>query len=313
MSEPMVKLSIATKKRLLDSRRILLTWFRKNGRDYDWRKPGMRPYQILVREFMLQQTSPKQIEDKLPQFLKLFPTANKLAQAPTAKVLRAWQGLGYNRRALNLQRSAEAIAHRGRKPFPNTLEELRALRGVGEYTASAVLAFAFNADVSVVDVNIERVLSRIWKRMPNMAANEPIQDIRALDAHILPLGRSAEWHQAIMDFGATICTKRKPGCIACPLIKTCKSGKHFIKTGGEPTNAKPKERKYFGHPRRIWRGRILKGVADAESIAEPRLIGMLAGGDPIEFRKFVRAVLESLKEEGFIVEIKPRVYSLTTR
>ncbi|HYE75449.1 MAG TPA: A/G-specific adenine glycosylase, partial [Blastocatellia bacterium] len=140
----------------------------------------------MVSEFMLQQTQAAMIEKHLPRFLKLFPTLKSLAMASSADVLRAWQGLGYNRRALNLHKAAQALNEL--RAFPQTQEELIALPGIGRYTSAAILAFAFNKDIAVVDVNIERVLSRIWKRMTTHAAVLPMKKIELLDATILPSG-----------------------------------------------------------------------------------------------------------------------------
>ena len=203
---------------------------------------------------MLQQTGVKQVEKKLPEFLRQFPSIKKLASASRSDVLRAWQGLGYNRRALNLHNAAKAIA--AMRKFPKTLEELQTLPGVGLYTASAILAFVHNADVPVVDVNIERVLSRWWKPMNHSNEKLPMRDIYQLDAAILPKGKSPAWHEALMDLGSTICTKKAPKCAECPVQTCCRSaGKMSLYA---PVNPISQEPRYFGEPRRIWRGRILQ-------------------------------------------------------
>jgi A/G-specific adenine glycosylase len=233
----------------------LLKWHAHNKRSFVWRSLRRKPYVVLVSEYMLQQTGVKHIEKRLPIFLKQFPTVKALAAAPQSKVLLAWQGLGYNRRALYLHKAAMALAEM--KSFPNTLEALTALPGVGRYTASAVLCFSMKQDVAVVDVNIERVLSRIVKRMKSADSVLPMQMVIKIDEEVLPKGRSSEWHEALMDLGSTICTKRSPKCADCPLNTVCKSAFRISNTA----TARKAETTYFGAPMRIWRGRVLKLIA----------------------------------------------------
>jgi len=292
----------ATRQRFRSIVPRLLEWHRNNQRSFLWRGLRRSPYVVLVSEFMLQQTGAKQVEKHLQEFLRQFPTVKKLAAASRPEVIRAWHGLGYNRRAINLHRAAKAITEQGR--FPKTLDELRALPGVGLYTASAMLAFAHNADVPVVDVNIERVLSRLWKRMPNFAATLPMRDIYELDASILPKGRSSQWHEALMDLGATICIKNKPKCSACPLRTTCPSAKGMKQPLRETTNVEPT---YFGQPRRIWRGRILQLVSKNEDIKNRALFAHLKKHYAISdssFVPFVTSILTKLKAEGFLTRTK---------
>ena len=281
----------------------LLEWHKRNQRSFIWRGLKRSPYVVLVSEFMLQQTGTKQVEKKLPEFLKRFPSVKKLAAASRSEVLRAWQGLGYNRRALNLHRAAKSISYNGR--FPKALKELQALPGVGLYTASAVLAFAHNEDVPVVDVNIERVLSRLWKRMPDAHKVLPMRKIYELDEIILPKGHSSAWHEALMDLGSTICTKNAPKCGACPIRGLCPSA--------NSVKQRPKKRivlnetLYFGQPRRIWRGRILQIISDKEPITPNKLSTSLKNKFKISdtaFVPFVFSVLHTLKEEGFLAASK---------
>jgi A/G-specific adenine glycosylase len=189
---------------------------------------------------MLQQTQASTIDRFLPTFLRQFPTAERLAAAKTSEVVRAWQGLGYNRRALNLYNSAKAIVARKKRGFPKTFDELIELPGVGHYTASALLVFSFGADIPLADVNIERVLSRLWKPMKTTDEKCTMPDILALDTRILPTGHSSDWHQALMDFGATICTKRAPKCVLCPLQRDCKSSIYLSTMAPAKKTAKAK-------------------------------------------------------------------------
>jgi len=303
-----------TLKRLESAVPKLLEWYDENQRDFVWREVGQTPYIVMVSEFMLQQTQAATIQIRLPLFLKQFPSVKALAKASIADVLKAWQGLGYNRRALNLKKAAEAIHNNYKRGFPSTLEELLELPGIGPYTASAILAFAFNADVPVVDVNIERVLSRLWKQMPTYSSTLPIKEVEGLDRKILPQGESSYWHQALMDLGATVCIKREPKCELCPLIKECKSGPFFIKNRTElKKTTSPKrqnEPKYFGHPRRIWRGRILKLVADTSSITALNLVGELQKNYSIQdegFPAFITQSVEQLHKEGLILYSNKRL------
>ncbi|HSI96885.1 MAG TPA: A/G-specific adenine glycosylase [Gaiellaceae bacterium] len=175
-----------------EAARLLAVWFRRCGRDLPWRKTR-DPYAILVSEVMLQQTQVERVVPRYLTWLERWPTVEALAAAPPADVIRAWQGLGYNRRGLNLHRAARLIAADG---WP---DDLTTLPGVGPYTAAAVRCFAYGEDVLPVDVNVERVLRRSGRMV------------------------SAGSAQALMDLGATVCVARVPRCGACPLADLCPS------------------------------------------------------------------------------------------
>ena len=187
----------------------LLAWFQRFGRDLPWRRTR-DPYAILVSEIMLQQTQVSRVIDRYVSWLERWPTVGSLAHASSADVVRAWSGLGYNRRALNLQRAARAIVERG--GFPDTVAGLLELPGVGPYTARAIACFAFGAEVTALDVNVTRVLERAFGR----ADVEP------------PTGLAWEWNQALFDLGAELCRARVPRCLSCPLQGGCPSaGRRF--------------------------------------------------------------------------------------
>ena len=171
---------------------------------------------MLVSEAMLQQTQVARVAPRYAAFLRRFPTPAATAAAPVADVLREWAGLGYNRRALHLHRAAVAVVERHGGVMPATLAELVALPGVGQYTARAVLAFAYEADVGVVEVNSARVLARA-------AAGRPLGagEAQELADALVPAGGGWAWNQAMLDLGATVCTKSAPRCDACPLLPCC--------------------------------------------------------------------------------------------
>ena len=197
-----------------DLQEALLEWSTSALRDLPWRRTR-DPWAVVVSEFMLQQTQAARVLPRYDAFLAEFPTPAVCAAAPQADVVRAWAGLGYNRRAVNLHRLAVAVVARHGGALPPDLAALLALPGVGPYTARAVLAFAFETDVGVVDVNAARVLARASGRP--LTAGEVQQ--RADD--LVPADRGWAWNQAVLDLGATICTKRSPRCADCPVARWC--------------------------------------------------------------------------------------------
>lgn len=195
--------------------RLLLAWYRSDARSLSWRSTD-DPYAILVAEIMLQQTQTARVEPVFQAFLERFPTVEALAHAPLADVLDQWSGLGYNRRARNLHRAAQTIVERHGGEVPDDLEALTALDGVGDYTARAVLAFAYGHDVAPVDANVARVLARAASGRPQSRAQ-----IQRLADRMVPPGEGSRWSQALMDLGARYCTSRSPRCDACPVAAAC--------------------------------------------------------------------------------------------
>ena len=199
---------------LTPRQRDLLDWGEGTRRDLPWRRTR-DPWSVLVSELMLQQTQVARVVPKYEAFLERFPTPAVCAAATPADVVRLWAGLGYNRRALNLHRAAQACVEHHGGELPTTLESLLALPGIGPYTARAVLAFAANADVGVLDTNAARVHARLaGARLDAKTAQ------RNADAAV-PAGRGWAWNQAVLDLGATVCTKRVVRCDACPLTAHC--------------------------------------------------------------------------------------------
>jgi A/G-specific adenine glycosylase len=203
-------------------RRGLLAWYRRHGRDLPWRRTR-DPYRVLVSEIMLQQTQVERVLPKYRQFLDHYPTLESLAAAPVSDVRALWYPLGYNIRPVRLHAIAcEAVAAYGGR-LPDSAERLRRLPGVGRYTAGAILSFAYGRDAAVLDTNVRRVLTRVFlgpRRARRMRGEKALWE---LAESLVPRGRSYDFNQALMDFGATWCTPRAPRCRECPMCRFCAS------------------------------------------------------------------------------------------
>jgi A/G-specific adenine glycosylase len=200
--------------------RRLLAWYRRHGRDLPWRRTR-EPYRILVSEIMLQQTQVERVLPKYRQFLDRYPTMEALAAASVDDVRRLWYPLGYNVRPLRLHAIAcEAMARYGGR-LPDSADTLRRLPGVGRYTAGAILAFAHGRDVAILDTNVRRVLGRVFfgpRRLRRLRGEKAFWDLAGA---LVPRGRGYDFNQALMDFGATWCTPRRPRCARCPMRTFC--------------------------------------------------------------------------------------------
>lgn len=196
----------------------LLRWFAQYGRELPWRGIG-DPYGIWVSEVILQQTRIEQGRDYWLRFMERFPTVEALASASEDEVLRQWQGLGYYSRARNMHAAARQIVEQG--GFPQTIEGLRALKGVGDYTAAAVGSIAFNLPAAAVDGNVYRVLARHFGIDVPINTTLGKHTFQALASELLPEGQASAFNQAMMDFGATWCTPKSPRCLDCPVAETC--------------------------------------------------------------------------------------------
>lgn len=209
--------------------RRLLRWYRRQGRSLPWRRTS-DPYRILVSEVMLQQTQVERVIPKYHQFLRRYPSVAALARAHVQEVREAWYPLGYNARPVRLVAIArEVVRHYGGQ-IPAARERLLALKGIGPYTAGAVLAFAHGRRVPVVDTNVRRVLQRVFH---GRAASD--RALWRLAEHLLPR-RAYDFNQALMDFGALICTARRPQCPICPMRTFCRS---YGRLAGEAARRPP--------------------------------------------------------------------------
>jgi A/G-specific adenine glycosylase len=200
----------------------LLAWYDRHRRDLPWRaKKGARadPYCVWLSEIMLQQTTVVAVAAYYKKFIARWPTVEALAEAPLDDVLAAWAGLGYYARARNLHKAAGVVARQWGGKFPRTVEELRALPGIGAYTAGAISAIAFDAQEAAVDANAERVLARLFAVEEIMPAAKPT--LRKLGQSLMPERRAGDFVQALMDLGSMICTPKRPACGDCPWAEGC--------------------------------------------------------------------------------------------
>jgi A/G-specific adenine glycosylase len=242
--------------------RALLGWWEGNARDLPWRQTR-DPYRILVSEVMLQQTQVDRVIPYFHRWLEAFPDIHALAAAPTSEVIRIWKGLGYNRRAVNLHRAATAVKDRG-GTFPDTVEGLLALPGIGPYTAGAIACFAFERDVAFIDTNMRRVLHRVFvgSEVPVQLAN--YREVTAIAASVIPPGKGWRWNQALIEFGALQCTARTPACVICPAQSQCRA-RPSIHSDIATAAAARKGRKPgvpFERTNRYYRGRIIDALRE---------------------------------------------------
>jgi A/G-specific adenine glycosylase len=205
----------------------LLRWYAQHGRDLPWRKTA-DPYHILVSEIMLQQTQVHRVLPKYQEWLMKYPTMQSLAEAPLADVKKSWYPLGYNIRPVRLHSIACETISRYGGTLPRKHEELESFKGIGRYTAGAIRSFAFREDAAILDTNVKRLLQRVFlgQAHPKKQSSAPKKHgavLWALSAAMIPEGRGYDFNQALMDFGALICTARNPICLVCPMKDFCKT------------------------------------------------------------------------------------------
>ena len=271
----------------------VITWYASEARALPWRDTN--PWGVLVSEFMLQQTPVARVLPRWQLWLERWPTPTELANCSVAEAIRTWGNLGYPRRAKRLYESASIITQQFDGEVPTTYEELISLPGVGEYTANAVLAFAFGQRSLVLDVNVRRLLARAWLGQSHQAATVSLVE-RSLAQELLPVSshRCVQWSAASMELGALICTARDPLCSECPIVNDCK---WFAE--GKPLSAIPKksQARYEGSVRQE-RGRILKILRDNE---KPMSVKKLSQQTPDNQRFEIS--LAQLANEGMITKM----------
>ncbi len=272
----------------------LLYWYDKMARRLPWRlSPDNRkkgelpdPYHVWLSEIMLQQTTVPHATPYFLKFLDLWPTVQDLAAAENEDVMREWAGLGYYARARNLHKCAKVLA--GLDKFPNTIEELLKLPGVGPYTSAAIGSIAFDLPVAPVDGNIERVISRLMTISGDGSAAGWAEDKKEITARVQEVvpARSGDFAQAMMDLGATVCTPKSPNCMICPWVESC-----LAKKEGNPEDypAKPKRK-----PQPIRKGLAFLVICDGQVLLQRRPDSGLLGGmlmplssDWVEGREYV--------------------------
>ena len=281
----------------------LAAWFAAEARDLPWRAPDATPWAILVSEFMLQQTQVDRVLPRWTAWLERWPTPSALAAAEPGEAVRAWDRLGYPRRALWLHRAAVEIATEHGDAVPSDVDQLLALTGVGPYTARAISAFAFGERHPVVDTNTRRVLARAvhGRAAAGMPKPSDLTDMEALLPESLP--EAAVCNAAAMELGAVVCTARAPRCDACPIASWCE-----WRGAGYPDNApekRPRQAKFEGSDRQA-RGRIM-ALLRRSTEPVPRDEAMAAasegaGGTPRDPAQPRRAY-DSLLADGLVIEM----------
>ena len=289
---------------------MLLAWYARQGRVHlPWRTTR-DPYRILVSETMLQQTQVERVIPLYEAFVARFPTFEALAAAEAGDVVRAWRGLGYNSRAVRLHALANAVvAHHG-GALPGETAELRALPGIGAYTAAAVRAFAFDRDDAAVDVNVRRVVHRVAFGIehPPRAADATL-DTLAIAA--VPRGAGHDWNSAMMDLGATLCTARAPKCLVCPLRDACVAApvdraQLAERARANAPTAAPQGKLPFERTARFLRGRVvdrLRDLVPGEAIAIDALQQDLARVVPADRLHEIPRILDALERDAIVLRI----------
>jgi A/G-specific adenine glycosylase len=241
----------------------VLAWFTHHARDLPWRTPGTTPWSVLVSEIMLQQTPVARVVPAHQKWLARWPTPAALASEPAGEAIKQWGRLGYPRRALRLHETATILTNRHGGAVPADVNALRALPGIGSYTAAAVASFAFGQRHAVLDTNVRRVLARLIAGRPAPAAAPSVAE-RRLAESLLPAqpATAARWSVAVMELGALVCTAASPRCAACPVARHCA----WLAAGQPAQPARRRTQRYDGTDRQC-RGRLLAVLRDCASPA----------------------------------------------
>lgn len=277
--------------------RVLTLWWHTNARDLPWRFGRTTPWGVLVSEVMSQQTQMSRVVPYWTAWMRHWPDPEALAVASTAEVITAWGRLGYPRRALRLQECAREVATRYSNRLPRSYDELVALPGIGDYTASAVMSFAFGERIAVIDTNIRRVLSRLFVGEESLGGSTTAKD-RRLAERVLPEDQAdsvVTWNEAVMELGALVCTAKSPACQTCPVASDCA----FLAAGrpglGE-RRTRPRQR--FAGTNRQVRGMVLAALralpADVPILPRAQVAALWPDQAQLD------ACVASLDEDGLI-------------
>jgi A/G-specific adenine glycosylase len=274
----------------------IVTWFKKNKRDLPWR--NTTPWGVMVSEYMLQQTPVNRVLPKWHEWMQRWPTPADLAKATPAEVITAWGRLGYPRRALRLHAAAQIISEDFNNEIPEDAATLQTLPGIGEYTAAAITAFAFEKQSLVMDVNIRRLLTRIidGNEHPKPA---PTNKEKASRLRLQPTKNAFIWSAATMELGALICTSKNPICERCPVISQC----NWRKNGYPKTDLVRKSQDWHGTDRKC-RGTILQALRENESLTENAIKKLWPDESQVE------KALKTLQEDLLIEAIPRKRYRL---
>ncbi len=294
-------------------REALISAYREHGRDLPWRNTR-DPWRVLVSEVMLQQIQVVRAIPFYERFLERFPTVEALALAPVADAIRAWGDLGRYRRVVNLHRSARIIVEEHGGKVPSDPASLIKLPGVGPYTAGAVACFAFEKDVAFLDTNMRRVLHRIFvgPDVPNPTATD--RELLDVAGRLVPPGGGWEWNQALMEFGATRCSARRPACDDCPVRAQCRARPRLGSALAALPRGSRKESGYrYQDTNRYHRGRVLAhlredAAASGQGIALRDLGRRLRDGFEDEDLPWISGVVDSLRRDGLAVAEERSAY-----
>ena len=285
----------------------VFVWYRRFGRHtLPWRRTT-DPYNILVSEIMLQQTQVDAVIPKYRAFVKRFPTFRALSRARSREVIQAWKGLGYNRRALNLWKTAQIVVRDYDGKLPNATEELWVLPGIGPYTAESVRVFVFHEATAALDTNIRRVVHRVWVGSDVLGVKVLDAELVELAQKVVPARRSYDWNSALMDLGSAVC-KSRPLCEACPLKDVCKSYPEILtqkKVGTRRAEPHPKSTPHI--PNRIYRGRVVELLRTRRSVLIKDLGPKIKPDFSREDDAWLVKILDGLSRDGLIHLTKTRV------